>query len=185
MSDPTVISDVGRTLELLLENSPAALVVSLNSPQLVTPGATASLNLYLYQIMENPHSKNHPPLHPHPGVEQRAPLSLDLYYMLTPYIKSDDNNTAEHLILGDAMQVLYDNSIITDPDLQGSLSGVNAHIRLTLCRMNLEEQTRIWNALQMSYRLSVCYQARIALVDSRNVRPVHRVGVQEVRYGER
>jgi hypothetical protein len=36
--------------------------------------------------------------------------------------------------------------------------------------VSLEETTRVWQALEMSYRLSVCYVVRVVLVDSRRSR---------------
>jgi len=44
-----------------------------------------------------------------------------------------------------------------------------------LCPMTLEELTRIWNALQSPYRLSVCYEVRIALIESEIRQTVSRV----------
>ena len=53
---------------------------------------------------------------------------------------------------------------------------------IVLVRMNLEEQTRIWNALQEPHRLSVCYEVRIVLVDSRLSEDVERVRTQITDY---
>ena len=188
MSLYTVIHDVSETLRQLLEREitdSGNVAVTVNSPQRVSLNTNHLLNLYLYQVVESPYAKNRPALTVAVGSLQRAPLALSLYYMLTPYTQDNDSNANEHLILGDAMRVLYDNAIIADPLLTGSLRGSGEELRVMLCRMNLEEQTRIWNALQMSYRLSVCYEIHLAQVDSHVQREVARVGVQETRYGQR
>ena len=114
----------------------------------------------------------------------RAPLALNLYYMLTPYVPDKEDNLDEHLILGDGMRILYDNPIITDPLLAGALKGSGEEIRITQCALNLEEQTRIWNALQMAYRLSANYVVKIALLDSENTWDISRVETQETLYGQ-
>ncbi len=188
MSVYTVIHDVSETLRQLLENGvtdPTNVAVTLNSPQRVTLSTNHLLNLYLYQVVESPFAKNRPPLTITPHQLQGAPLTLSLYYMLTPYTQDSDSNLNEHLILGAAMRVFYDNAIIGDPLLTGSLRGSGEELRVVLCRMNLEEQTRIWNALQMSYRLSVCYEIRLAHLDSQDRRDISRVETQEIRYGQR
>ncbi len=181
MSANTVISDVSRTLELLLTGS--GLTVSVSSPQNVTTGTEPSINLYLYQVTENAMAKNRPPISIDDVQEQRPPLALSLLYMITPYARDQEATTqSEHLVLGRAMQILYDNGIVLDPGLFGSLSGHSNNVRLSLCRMNLEEQTRIWNALQLPYRLSVCYEARVILIDSQETYASNRVLTDEVLY---
>lgn len=187
MSLYTVIHDVGETLRHLLETQvtdPPDVAVSINSPQRVTPNTNHLLNLYLYQVVESPFAKNRPPSTVAPRQLRRAPLTLSLYYMLTPYTQDNDSNLNEHLILGAAMRVLYDNAIIGDPLLAGGLRGSGEELHVVLCRMNLEEHTRIWNALQIAYRLSVCYEIRLVQVDSQDLRDVSRVETQETRYGQ-
>lgn len=181
MSANTVINDTSRTLETLLTGS--GLVVTVSSPQNMSRGSSPSVNLYLYQVAEHALTKNRPPISLDALNEQRPPLALSLLYMITPYApKSDSLTQSEHLVLGRAMQVFYDNGLIEDPNLVGSLAGRSCNIRLSLCRMNLEEQTRIWNALQLPYRLSVCYEARVIRIDSTQSYPAHRVVSDEVRY---
>ncbi|MEE8587285.1 MAG: Pvc16 family protein, partial [Acidobacteriota bacterium] len=38
--------------------------------------------------------------------------------------------------------------------------------KIDLCQFDIEEQTRIWNALNKPYRLSACYEVRIVSIDS-------------------
>jgi hypothetical protein len=53
-----------------------------------------------------------------------------------------------------------------------------------LCQFSLEELTRIWNALSQPFRLSVCYEVRIVLVDSTIEQSAQRVTVKENRYAQ-
>jgi hypothetical protein len=62
------------------------------------------------------------------------------------------------------MQVLYDNSTIV---LRDPANNIAEELRVILCNLNLEQLTRIWEALQQPYRLSICYQIRVTQIDSR------------------
>jgi hypothetical protein len=185
MSHFSVISDISLTLQKLLETgivSTDTIEITLTSPQRVTLTTDRLINLYLYQVIENPFAKNQEPIRVGHNRLRHPPLALNLYYLLTPYAKDERDNKDEHLLLGEAMRVFYEHSILKDPILQGSLKGSSEEIKLVLCPMNLEELTRIWNSLQMSYRLSVCYEARIALVDSMLEREIKRVEIKETVY---
>lgn len=188
MASASVIRDVTETLRLLLEAemTTPSLEVTVNSPQRVSMSTDHMLNLFLYQVMENPFAKNQPAIPRGASELERAPLSLNLYYLLTPYVTETEASTVdEHLILGDAMRVLYDHMLVFGARLQGDLSGSESHLKVGLSRMNLEEQTRIWHALQIPYRLSACYEVKLAALDSEIRRVTSRVAIQETRIGQR
>lgn len=185
MSQSSVISDVSRTLQMLLETKLApdkTIKVTVTSPKTVKLVKEHQLNLYLCQVVENPFVKNREPIRVGYDRLRQPPLALNLYYLLTPYIKNEEDNRDEHLLLGQAMRILYEHSILTDPFLEGELKGSGEEIKIVLCSMNLEELTRIWNSLQMSYRLSVYYEVRVLLVDSTREWEVHRVATKETLY---
>jgi hypothetical protein len=119
------------------------------------------LSLWLYRITENEFLKNLPPqTEPDRRIRRGSPLALDLLYLITPFTSSGEN---DQLLLGKTMQVLHDNASIYVRD---PLNDVVDEIRLILCRLPLEEVTRIWEALQEPYRLSVCYLVRSIRIDS-------------------
>jgi hypothetical protein len=190
MSAYTVIRDVSETIRLLLETNlhrvnAATIPVTVNSPRRVTVASGHLLNLYLYHIVENAFAKNRPPIPVGVTIQRRAPLALDLYYMMTPYVPDTSADAlGEHIVMGDAMRILYDNAVISGAQLQGALAHTTTEIVVFLCKVNLEEQTRIWNSLQMNHRLSVCYQARVILVDSEDEHEGPRVLDEEVVYEE-
>ena len=100
------------------------------------------------------------------------PLTLNVYYLLTPYA---NDAISAHQVLSHAMGILHDHSIVAGADLAGSLSTVVEQLAIVLCPTTVEELTRIWNALQSPYRLSVCYEVRIAVIQSEIQLPVSRV----------
>jgi hypothetical protein len=52
-------------------------------------------------------------------VGQRPPLTLDLYYLITPLLTDAADR---QIVLGKVMQVLYDRPSLEAPDLAGSLA---------------------------------------------------------------
>jgi len=171
LGDSNIIGDVTQTLQDLL----SGLDVTLDSPAILPTGGEADfrrLNLFLYQVLENPHAKNQSWRSPSASVQEYPPLALNLYYMLTPYAR---DTLSAHQVLSHAMGLLHDHSIVTGAALAGTLPVAVEQLAIVLCPMTLEELTRIWNALQSPYRLSVCYEVRIALIQSDVRRDASRV----------
>lgn len=162
LGDLTIIGDMTRTLGDLL----TGLDVTFLSPAALDSASNDSfkrVNLYLYQVLENPHAKNQRWITGADGRQQYPPLALNLYYLLTPYASDP---LSAHDVLSSAMKALYEKSIISGADLRDSLRLSVEQLSVVLCPLGLEDLTRIWNALQKPYRLSVAYEARVVLVES-------------------
>ncbi|MGD2116511.1 MAG: DUF4255 domain-containing protein [Acidobacteriota bacterium] len=190
MSLSTVIGDVTHTLEQLLtsEQSPAGLFdVSLRLPaedaaERITSGMRPKVNLYIFLVQENQTAKNRDWRAVGTNALHKPPLTLDLYYVMTTFA---ENLLDEHRVLGEAMRVLYDHAVIAPEHLQGALPQVVEDLKLDLCAFDIEELTRIWNAFNQPYRLSVCYRVRIVHLESALERPVRRVTEKVEDYGTR
>src|SRR5271157_1450253 len=167
MADYTVLSEVGESiLAVLWEEMQAdpqinTLIdsedrISLESPADLEGNDTVRLSIYLYRIAEDAYSKNRPPINNGRGQLQKPPLTLDLYYLVTPLVGLPRE---QQIVLGKTMQILYD-------------------------RATLEETTRVWQALEMSYRLSVCYVVRVAMISSLWQQTVVPVVEAIMDYGE-
>lgn len=166
-----IVGDVTATLQTLLTD----LDVTLDSPANLQTGGSetfARLNLYLYRVVENPFAKNQPWRTLPSGRQQYPPLALNLYYLLTPYASDP---LSAHQVLSHAMQCLHDNAILSGEQLTEALQLAVDQLSVVLCPLELEELTRIWNALQTPYRLSVGYEVRIALLESQIGRTPSRV----------
>jgi hypothetical protein len=167
MSTTTAIGDVTRSLADLLANEQeprGSFGVSLKSPaDEEIDENNPTVNLYLFRIEENPFAKNRAWQPVGDDVLHKTPLSLNLFYVVTPYAKQQEDG---HRVLGQAMRIFYDHAIL-DPVLLGEpLQHTADALKLDLCPFNLEDLTRVWNAFNKPYRLSVCYQARIVFIDS-------------------
>ena len=157
-ADPTVRPLVGTE----------EAIVFLNPTQ-TAQDSSNRVSLWLYLIAENEFIKNAPPQRVAGDTEQFPPLALDLYYLLTPFGPSAE---ADLLILGRAMQALYDSARTT---LINQQAVVAEDLSINLFRRTLDELSRVWEALQEPYRLSVCYQVRVTRVDSTLSTTVHPV----------
>lgn len=168
MSSSSVISDVTQTLEELLRDGQLpknSFDVSLKSPadEKVSPSMKPTVNLFLFRVTENPFVKNQGWQPVGADTLRYPPLALNLSYVLTPYAA---NKLDEQRIFGEAIRVLYENSIIPATALRGSLENTAEELKIDLCHLSLEQQTQVWNALGQPYRLSACYEVRMVLIDS-------------------
>lgn len=169
IGDVNVIAEVTQTLSELL----AGLDVTLDSPAdlRADPGNFQKINLYLYQVLEHAFTKNQPPYAVDPGTQQYPPLTLRLYYLLTPYASDP---ASAHKVLGHAMQIFYDNAIVEEAKMTETLRLATDHLSIVLLQAKLEDLTRIWNALQTPYRLSVCYEVRVVPIESTRLQDTTR-----------
>jgi len=187
MSASAAIGDVTQTLEELLKNAQRPLGsfdVSLKSPaeEIIDPNMKPTVNLFLFRVTENSFAKNQDWQPIGTGGLRYPPLALNLFYVLTPFAVS---KLDEHRMLGEAMRVFHDHTIITAPLLKGTLEHSAEELKVDLCQLAIEDLTRIWNALNQPYRLSICYEVRIVLVDSAIEQPIRRVLEKVEQYSQR
>jgi len=173
LADFRVIADVSRTLQQLLNAPlvPLGATAQLNDLSAPVPNNPPVLTIFLYEVSEDSASRNRPDrrrvLGPNAVELTRAPMALMLKYLITPW--SGDAAT-DHRILGRAMQVLYDNAILADTQLVGVLAPSGDRLKLSITPLSMEERTRVWYAVQRTYRLSAAYEVRVVNLDSQRVR---------------
>ena len=177
MSSSSVISDVTQTLEELLREAQLprnTFDVSLKSPEeeKITTSMKPKVNLFLFRVSENPFAKNQDWQPVTPDTLRYPPLALNLTYVLTPYA---ENKLDELRVFGEALRVLYENSIIPAAALRGGLENTAEELKVDLCHLTLEQQTQVWSAISQPYRLSACYEVRMVLIDSATERVAKRV----------
>jgi Pvc16 N-terminal domain len=174
MAAYTVLAEAGESLLNVLwqeiQNDPQinSLIdnenrLSLDSPFDLQDNDSVKLSIYLYRITENASTKNQVPVVGNGGQLRKTPLTLDLHYLVTPLVGTV---TDQQIILGKVMQVLYDRAMLQGADLTGSLASSGQELRVFLNPVPLEELTRVWQSMEISYRLSVVYLVRVVMVDS-------------------
>jgi hypothetical protein len=182
LAGDTVIADAGSTLLKLLQEHMVDMInpssIGLQSPAELT-GPNTRLTLFLYNIMENPFMSNQESRSWGTGQLQAPPLVLDLYFMLTAHSSVQDlteRTLEEHRILGRAMKVMYDHSIIEGPDLQGGLTAGDEKLRIKLNSLSLSELSEIWSSFSdHNLKPSVCYVVSPVSIESERISDANRV----------
>ncbi len=191
MSASTAIGRVSESLRNLLAGEmqlTPSVPITILAPD--ESGGDRRINLFLYRVLENAHLKNmnwevklgdasqlQPP-----------PLSLNLYYLLTPYASNDADlgNATQHEILGDAMRVFFEHPVVPDTYLAGDLDAAREQIKIMHNGLNLEELSQVWGTFSEPFRLSVLYEVAVVQLDvstekERDVPPrVRTIGVPRV-----
>jgi hypothetical protein len=111
------------------------------------------------------------------GSLQFPPLMLNLTYMLIAYSNAELQSRAldEQLILGRAMQVLYDHSILRGSVLQGSLAASEEELRLVFDVVTAETMRDLWTFSDVPFKLGVSFTVSPVQLDSTRVKTSKRV----------
>ena len=156
----TLLRDVTNLLKTLIQTNISELngatSVVLDSPGDMPAAMQNQLSLFLYHISENPFLRNQDFVKAGPDKLQSPPLTLDLFYLLTPYSKDKD---VEQIILAKVMRLFYDNAILTGTSLGDSLleSG-NNELRVIMNTLSLEQLNQIWGIFPgKSFHVSLSY----------------------------
>lgn len=171
MSASTAISLVSESLRNLLvgemQLSPSVGVTILAPDE---SGGNRRINLFLYQVQENPTFKNMDwQLKPgSANVLMPPPLSLNLFYLMTPYAQNDPQtgNAIAHAILGEAMRVFYENPIVPQEYLADGLEDAREQIKIIRNTLDMEELARVWSTFTQPFRLSILYQVSVVQIDA-------------------
>src|SRR6185312_12211414 len=156
-------------LQTLFDSGMGGLMtVSLRNPEEMAEKNDQGLSLWLYRITRDEDRLNDPPIRITPSLFHEPPLPLRLHYLCTPIVEAATANNAEieQRILGKVLQTFYGHPRFRGSDLAGDFSGTNAELRSRIEPMSLEDSTRIWNALEQPYQLSVSYEVTLANIDS-------------------
>ena len=195
MSDYKVLAEVGQSLINVLweeiKNDPS-LVALISDPSLISLESPAEhqenssdpalLSVYLYRITEDPYMKNRVAVEGNGGKIRKPPMSLDLFYLITPLLKAPRD---QQIVLGKLLQVLYDHPTLEGTDLAGSLATSGELVRVVFNAVPLQEVSWVWQALETPYRLSVTYTVRVTLLDSTVEQAEQRVLSRNMRYAEK
>jgi hypothetical protein len=192
MSVSTAIGMVSVSLRSLLigemQLTPAVDVTVLAPDE---GSSDRRINLFLYKLEENRFLKNQD-FTVKPGDPNRLvapPLSLNLFYLMTPYAPNDPQtgNATRHQILGEAMRVFFEHPVVPDSYLDSGLADARERLQIASNAVDAEELSRIWSTFSRPFRLSVLYQVSTVQLDAlpATQRPlpkrVREVGVPGVR----
>jgi hypothetical protein len=162
MASPNAVRDMSQTIAQRLQIALSGMVPA-NNVLIATPDSFKELpkpacTIFLYRVAVNPITRNGPRVTVSPGVTTRPLLPIDLSYLITPWGQKPED---EHLILGASLQALYDHAELGRSDLAGNSWLPDDSVQLVLETLSLEEHFCIWDTVQLPYRLSLTYMARI------------------------
>lgn len=164
-----------------LVTDPRNIVLS-NPAQPVGAQVVRQMSLWLYQVVPNEHLRNSAPVRRREAQDDTAefqpPMAVNLQYLLTPSTGSD---VGDQQVLGRALQIFHDQSVLVMPSTQTPQQSQDLHI--SLAPRTIEELAKVWEAMQEPYRLSVCYEVRAARIESLRRLQGGRVGDRESRFG--
>jgi Pvc16 N-terminal domain len=177
----TVTATLQRALQAAIQSDVAGATVSTVRPAEGTNThlPTTGVNLYLYQVSQNPHRSNLdlPTRRSAGDLVQRPQIALDLHYLMSFY--GDDLSLEPQRLLGSTMAFLHSQPMITRSQIeavvadsskaflaQSDLADQPELVRFTPLTISLEELSRLWSVLlQVQYVLSVAYKASVVLVE--------------------
>lgn len=173
-----------------LGSAVGAVTVSSLPPDRIQTGNDEDnrLNLFLYHVSPNPGWRNR-------GLPSRGsngerisnpPLALDLHYLLTAYGASEFHTD---ILLGYGMQILHEHPVLGREEIRTALAtpspidggilppafqALSAAelaeqpelIKLSPRSLSNDDMSKLWTALQASYRPTAVYEASVVLVES-------------------
>ncbi len=194
MSSYKVINAIGETIRVLLWSSiqnDSTIVPGVIStePQITfeppfrllkdTVPDKNSLSIFLYRIVENEQMKNRPLEPKNTNLLKYPPLSLNLFYLISPLTNSAEN---DHNLLGKTMQIFYDNAHVKEAMLQGVLANTTEELRLILNPISMEDITKLWTSFARPYHLSVSYEVKVIYIDSERETEAERVRRKQIEF---
>jgi hypothetical protein len=173
MASATAIFDVSSSLETLLQAQLSVFVMPPNTVKVESidlvpdPVQPPRISIYLFNIVENPFLKNMPGAvvasGPGAAMTSPPPAVLDLDFMICAWMSTTKE---EHMVLGDVVRVLYDNSELGPVQL-GAFWAADEAVQLSLANLSLEDQTRIWTSFGFKrFKLALYYKAKVVPIAS-------------------
>lgn len=159
--------------------------IALKSP--AEADQAGKVSLFLYQVQENPHLSNREPEAIRDNGLRPPPLSLDLFYLVTPLAQQTETALGH---LEAVMLAFYDQPVLKPPLLGATLvEAGNSSVQIVRQPLSLEDTNRLWGIFpNKPYRLSLAYLVTPVRIPSGRIIPITRVAgrVAKVsRLGER
>jgi hypothetical protein len=196
----TALRDTSVSLATLIQNTLSAdpevqallppgdtLQVSLNTPEEMGPANEQGLSLWLYRVVRDDNLLNVPPRRVGLDRLRAPPLPMRLHYLLTPVFERQQGVAApefQQTLLGKVLQLFHENPQLRGSALLGVLAGRDLEITVRLETLALDELSRVWDALELSYQLTLAYEVAVVPIDSRrDIVTGPPVGIFQPAYG--
>lgn len=172
MSAYTVISGVTRTVGDFLNARTGVEVDYDRSPDEAFPANRALIHVYLYRVEQSPFFANNEWVRETDTRLRQPPQGVKCFYLITPFGRGQ---TQIQVTLGEILKVFHETPIIPPESFDATLQDTTEELRIVPHPLSLPEMTELWRAFnERSYRLSLTYEASVALIDSELARDVAR-----------
>jgi hypothetical protein len=145
-----------------------AMEVSLLAPEELEAAGHEGVCLWLYRIERDDQTLNQPRRAIRDGLLE-LPLPLRLHYLTVPVIDTQhrvDGPELEQNILGAVLQTFHDHATLRGADLRGDLAGSSQEIHVRLESLDLDQTSRMWEALNHAFQLCISYEVAVVPIDS-------------------
>ena len=188
MSNFLALATVTAALQRLLQPAAVAAVpgavVTTDRPDLKTSVTAASVNIYLFQAVPDPSSRNRdlPTRRPDGTMASRPQAALDLHYLITFHGK--DSDLEQQRLMGSTIRTLHARPVITrdlidavvtaavdTPPTHAALATTDLGdavdvVRLAPMPLDLEQLSKLWSVFfQTPYALSSAWSASVVMVE--------------------
>jgi hypothetical protein len=172
MANILAVHSVGNSIVTWLRNSYPAMLAGRPMPacafDLVSCGQlagdveeTTRVTLLLHRVAVNEHARQSRPANA--AADGRAPLSLDLHYLLTAWAATPLD---EQITFAWTLRQLHQHPVLDASSLSPEAGWARDEvIQIVPSELSTEDMMRIWDALDPSYRLSATYVARYVRLD--------------------
>lgn len=183
MSAYTVLSGVTKTLAGVLNAATGVDVEYDKAPDDNLQTNKPLIHLYLYRVEQNPFFNTADWIRPSPTELKHPPVGINLFYLITPY---GQGQSQVQVTLGEIIRVFHETPIIPPTAFDPSLADTTEELRVVPHTLSLEAMTELWRSFEKrSYRLSLTYEASVALIDSTVTRTVVPVAERHVEVKQR
>ena len=144
------------------------MVVSLMAPEELAQN-NEGVSVWLYRIERDEQTLNLPPRRSARDRLLHEPLPLRLHYLVVPVVdvtQRPDGPELEQHIMGAVMQVLHDHTTLRGVDLKGDLAGSSEEMHVRLESLDLDQMSRMWEALEHAFNLCISYEVSVVPIDS-------------------
>ena len=170
MTDFTGVRAVSKSLQAILTQAITAstdpqltgVAIDLRSPRELHDAGEQAVSLWLFMVRRDADVFNVPPPSSGPAQPSR-PIPLELGYLVTPVVTDAEKR---QVLLGRVVETFNDATPVRGAALKDSLAGTDSRLHLHLDSGELVDPVRMWDALNLSYELSVAYLVEHVLIDS-------------------
>lgn len=180
MGKYTVIADAGNAIvSLLREHMVPSVILNPESIGLynIQEKGDLMLGLYLYDIRESEEYRNSSMIPENLSRQKYPSTYLSLYYMMTAYSGGEKKLQAaeEQKILGKAIQVLADYSILDAVSFQPMEKATGRFVQIEFQSISIEDKIRLWTVPNKAYQVSFFFKVGPIELESAKTRNIPRV----------